>query len=93
MLHDAIVTLVGGGCALAGVGLGMIFGTRRRSYKPPKPVCGCRHHMSMHLEGGSGACSAQDQWNGGDCRCKHYVGPLPIETFYATPILPPGGNS
>lgn len=69
---------------------------RRRLDAPQQPICGCRHHRSMH-DPKTGECYAsvrQDRWNKyGDhtgynhvaCACQQYVGPEPIQSVWVPP--------
>lgn len=98
-MFDPISLAAGAALISAGFGLGRI----RRARPPEKPAatCGCGHSLAHH-DPGSNECHGQtlhkeardergkwigDQWV--DCACRQYVGPLPVESLYATPLLPP----
>ncbi|MEU3711632.1 hypothetical protein [Streptomyces catenulae] len=62
--------------------------------EPPKPVCGCTHHLAKHDK--SGKCHepverpvAWDadhrpvRYEAGPCACQQYVGPQPLAQIYA----------
>jgi hypothetical protein len=73
---------------------------RRREPKPVKPICGCKHGIGFHADK-AGACSfTANQHQGYDkngaavyanvrCTCLHYDGPIPVESMFSTPLLPP----
>lgn len=55
--------------------------------EPPKPVCGCTHHLSYHSK--AGKCNGYqpgvvkgDGKSLVDCRCKQYVGPQPLPELF-----------
>lgn len=75
--------------ALAGVLVGRFLPGRRRGPKPVRAVCGCGHARSFH-DDGTGRCRhIRGIDHNIDCPCRHYDGPLPVESFFATPMLPP----
>jgi hypothetical protein len=88
MLTGAIILLVG---VVIGALIGrMAWPARGMAPKPgePKPVCGCKHHYSMHDQ--SGRCHEQEwRYSKGegehwvDCACQRYTGPEPLPEFVA----------
>ncbi len=40
--------LTGGGLVVLGTLLGRFLPARKRASKPVRPICGCKHHFSMH---------------------------------------------
>jgi hypothetical protein len=90
--------------ALAGVILGRLLPNRRRDPKQPEPMCGCKHHLSLHdpvtnVCHGTGkepvkwdAYGTPRAWQYPPCTCRQYVGPMSIETFFAPRMLPPGDS-
>ena len=75
--------------ALAGVLVGRFLPGRRTKAPeaPRRAICGCRHTVGFH-ENKTGNCQHVDNW-GERCRCQHYDGPIPIETYLSPPLLPP----
>lgn len=103
---DPISLAVGAGIAagffLAGHISGRVATARRKLPSPPevKPICGCRHHRSMH-DSKSGECHEQvDIFRGTgarkiemrQCECRQYVGPEPITSLWTPPVLPEGSD-
>lgn len=94
MIEGAIIALVG-------VLIGRLLPNRRRTPKPPKAVCGCHHGIGYH-ENKTGRCSHENRTHIGytssgtskyeirPCTCQHYDGPIPVESMFSTPLLPPG---
>jgi hypothetical protein len=76
--------LEGAGILLSGMLAGRFWPARRKGPRPPKPVCGCRHHASYH-EAGTGPCHFNEHY-AGYCRCRQYTGPQPLPEFYAPEI-------
>lgn len=83
-----IVEIIEGLAIIGAYGLGRLRRTPRVA-KDPKPVCGCTHHLSMH-DPTTNQCHATRQVNDyGEptrfvtCTCRQYVGPKPIDTFFA----------
>lgn len=87
---------------LAGIAIGRVIRLRARprAYKPKvvQPICGCKHHYSMH-DPKTGICSGGfDEWgdavnyqrvgkkDGTPCTCKVYSGPQPLPEYYAPEI-------
>jgi hypothetical protein len=78
---------------LAGILIGRFMPGRRRTAKPvppPKPVCGCGHHLARH-DPATNACHAQVSADKFDirrerCTCRRYVGPEPVPEYYAPEI-------
>lgn len=79
---------------LAGAGIvygGMVVGRlTKRPKSPPKPICGCDHHLAMH-DPKTGVChdKVQHRLNGvqqqpTQCTCKQYVGPITPELMLST---------
>lgn len=67
-------------------------------------VCGCSHDLAMHdpetkrcyAEITRKKYSKQGGHIGFDyvsCPCRQYVGPLPVESFFTTPMLPSEGGT
>jgi hypothetical protein len=73
--------------ALAGVLVGRFLPGRRRKTAEIKAICGCKHARSFHENGGK--CKHLTAFDQNRCPCQHYDGPLPVEQFFATPMLPP----
>lgn len=87
--------LTGAAIALAGVLVGRLLPNRRRGPKPVKAVCGCTHGIGFHADK-TGACTGlMDKWSSSSgtkqipCTCQHYDGPVPVESMFSTPLLPP----
>lgn len=68
--------------------------------KPPEPVCGCTHHLAKHDK--QGKChemvDTPTEWDANrkpvtyrprQCKCQQYVGPEPLQTFYAEELTDP----
>lgn len=87
-----------------GIAIGRLWGADRRKGKglrDPKPVCGCKHHYSMH-DPETGLCHGQARgkplkydtfndptaWEPVPCGCRRYTGPEPLPTLYAPEIAP-----
>lgn len=92
--------LEGGICVLVGILVGRAWQKAKKpKHKDPKPVCGCRHHYSMH-DPETGQChglmngkplrydSFNDPtaWEQIPCGCRRYSGPEPLPTYYAPEI-------
>lgn len=57
--------------------------------KPAQAICQCEHGLAFH-DRATGHCDGQN----GDCRCRQYIGPEPLPTFYAPELADPdGGNA
>lgn len=94
---EPLALITGGAIFLVGWLCGRITRPRREKSAPDiKPICGCGHHFSSH-DPKTKACNAKVQrkvHQGGafmhneykPCSCLQYVGPLPIDTFYAPEI-------
>jgi hypothetical protein len=89
-----IELLVGSALPLVGFAVGTML-ARGRKPEPVKAICGCSHSVGFH-ENKTGRCTHQvERWVSGvgattvKCRCQHYDGPIPIESFTTTPLLPP----
>jgi hypothetical protein len=65
-----------------------------RTKRPPKPVCGCGHHLAKHdrrgrchevvqIPTGWDADSRPLGFSPGVCNCQRYVGPQPLSQVYA----------
>lgn len=94
--------LEGGICVLVGILLGRLW--RRDSKgrgRDPQPVCGCKHHYSMH-DPETGRChgkvngkpttygewsSRPIAWEQVSCTCRRYSGPEPLPTYTAPEII------
>lgn len=78
---------------------GLAWGWRLRGQRkpgPPRPICGCSHHLSIHK--GRGKCNAAVQVDNfsnygtrrgkkwASCACQHYVGPEPLPEYFAPEI-------
>lgn len=82
---DPLSVIIGVVIFVIGVGVGVGVGRLRR----PKPVCGCKHHLSMH-DPETGLCHAEvemkidppagerDYVEWRPCACRRYVGPKPL---------------
>lgn len=87
---------------------GFVLGRLRRTTKePPKieALCGCGHGLHMHDD--DGKCreikmiptrweyhsDRPYRWDQVPCTCQKYVGPRPVEDYFATPSLPPTETS
>ncbi|MFI7547025.1 hypothetical protein [Actinoplanes sp. NPDC049599] len=96
---DPLSLAVGALIALAGFVAGRV--THRRPETPqPQAICGCGHGLGQHDNSGE-RCHAEigrpvhnkhgevigQQYV--PCTCRRYVGPLPIEQFLRTELLPP----
>lgn len=91
--------LSGGGLVLIGLAIGRFAPARRRTPKPPKPICGCRHQMAFH-DPATGQChglNTVDAYNRFEdsvgekqveCTCRQYDGPTPLPVIYAPEIKP-----
>ncbi len=89
--------LTGGALVAAGAVLGRTLPARRRTPKPPKPVCGCDHGLAFH-DPATGECHGTndvDRYNKyGECvgyeqvrcTCRQYDGPTPLPTVYAREV-------
>lgn len=86
---DPVSLAVGGGLVLVGWLAGRI--SRKTAADPNKPICACDHPVSMHRE--EGGCAAEIkrphshkgfEWV--KCPCLRYVGPLPLDQYWAPPI-------
>lgn len=95
------------GAALLGAGLLVGYWRGRRARRPapePKPVCGCEHHMALH-DRETGVCNGAitvELWNRHNeragrrqdpCPCRQYVGPEPITSVWAPPLLAGHGRA
>jgi hypothetical protein len=86
--------------ACAGFFVGRAVGRRQRVPEPPKPMCGCGHHRSMHKNGGR--CNVVTVHTNGmlsasfhqkyPCPCTEYVGPIPVSELWTPPLLPDTDN-
>lgn len=90
--------LEGAAIALVFLLIGRFLPGRRKgleSPRPPKPVCGCKHHHSFH-EPSTGECHGQVDkathyttagtpvaWVKVQCTCRVYSGPVPLPEVYA----------
>lgn len=100
-MFDPITLAVGGGLVLVGWVGGRI-GRRPAltNSDAPEPTCGCEHSLALHnpytsechgqirrphYEPNGAPCGKE--WV--DCDCRRYVGPEPVEQFYASRQLPP----
>lgn len=87
---------------IIGIVIGRLWGKDRKKntgLKDPKPVCGCKHHYSMH-DAETGHCHGQVRgnplrydsfddptaWEMVQCPCRRYAGPEPLPTLYAPEI-------
>lgn len=59
---------------------------------PPKPICGCGHHLSYH-DRKTGQCNNYQPGVENmktkalvQCKCRQYSGPLPLEQLVPTEI-------
>lgn len=66
---------------------------------PPQPICGCRHGLHAH-DPKTGVCHERVQLNNwdektkwGDCKCRQYTGPRPIDQIWIPEVLPPNSSS
>jgi hypothetical protein len=95
MPHEVILYLAGTGTFLAGYVLGRV-NRPKRTLEPPKPICSCRHSLSVH-DPETKKCKAMievDKYVGGgkygkewlDCACQQYIGPLPMPDYFAPEI-------
>jgi hypothetical protein len=59
---------------------------RRRTYRHPDPICGCKHHFSQHDR--TGKCYAPTNWgaNWHQCTCQVYTGPQPLPEFFSPEV-------
>lgn len=95
---EPITLLVGGGLLAFGYITGRVH-RRKKTPKPPKAVCGCKHGLHAHDKDGCHATvevESQWDWAGSPigwvrkpCACVKYIGPIPAEDFISMPILPP----
>lgn len=71
---------------------------RLRRERGPEPICGCGCHYAFH-DPATGHCHAQHRrpnkwdtlgdpvgWKDVPCTCRRYVGPQPLDSFYAPEI-------
>jgi hypothetical protein len=87
---------------------GFVLGRLRRTStaaKAVEAVCGCKHGLHMHADDGKcheinlipyswdSRYGQANRWNEVACTCQKYVGPRPIEDYFATPSLPPSESS
>lgn len=94
---DPVSAVVGVVIFVVGVVVGRV--RRRRPNDAPvgaAPVCGCRHHLSMH-DPQTGLCHGV-AWRlhtppkgqtfdlKDECPCRHYVGPEPLSLVAAQPL-------
>jgi hypothetical protein len=89
--------LAGAAIFLTGMMTGRWWPARRRKHRPPKPVCGCGHNRSFHVNG-TGPCrrttleaTGYDKYDNPvykdfECGCQHYTGPEPLPEYYAPEI-------
>lgn len=86
--------LTGAGIALICLGLGYWMGVLHTLNKPrpitttePKPICGCKHHFSMHTK--QGKCMDKvirgSYWE--PCPCVKYIGPVPVTEIWVPPVI------
>lgn len=83
----------GAAILLVGILVGRILPGRRRPRNdlPVKAICGCKHSIGYH-KNFTGHCNGTVGIDKIPCTCQHYDGPKPIESFFATPLLPPGDS-
>lgn len=76
---DYLDSILGAALAAAGWWAGRRW-PRRKTYEPPKPICGCGHNVSFHRDH-KGACGAmkRDIW---PCGCQKYAGPEPLPEYF-----------
>lgn len=88
--------ILGGVILLIGIIIGRFTAPRRtlapRLPPPPKPICGCGHHLAYH-DKKSGQCNEYQPGvvqsgtnNKVTCKCRQYSGPLPLEQLVPTEI-------
>lgn len=96
---------IGAAIFAAGTLAGRLMPARRRTPKPPtlapppKPICGCTHHLSFHDPKTShchglmkGKPVRYDLWNAPTaydkvpCTCRQYSGPTPLPEYVAQEI-------
>ncbi|OIV36763.1 hypothetical protein BIV57_14610 [Mangrovactinospora gilvigrisea] len=66
--------------------------------RQPEAICGCGHHLAKHDR--AGHCHEMEQraveWDANQrpirfeaaqCTCQQYVGPRPLEAYYAEPLI------
>ena len=74
--------------------IGIVVGRLSSRLKPraidgePKPICGCKHHYSMHDENGKCQFEEDYHWHKGErrsdtCPCQRYSGPEPLPKYIA----------
>lgn len=54
---------------------------KRKAYKDPPAICGCNHHFSYHDPDGRCHRIVDSLAHSGQCTCRRYTGPVPIETL------------
>jgi hypothetical protein len=99
-MFDPISLATGAALLVTGFGAGRF---RRPTREPKKPTaaCGCGHTLAHH-DPATNQCHGQElrrdcrnkqgDWIGNQwvpCTCRRYVGPVPVESLFATPTLPP----
>lgn len=89
--------LTGGGLLAIGWLIGHFAPARRRSPKPPEPICGCEHELAYH-DPATGVCHEEAPKRVWDekvnmhvdkpfrCQCRQYDGPTPLPTVYAPEV-------
>lgn len=84
MIEGAVIALVS---VLVGR---FLPGRKKNVSKPVPPRCGCGHTIGFH-ENKTGKCSASSYNHYTEvtttCTCRHYDGPIPVESFFTTPLI------
>lgn len=78
---------------ILGFVVGKVNRSKSKEFNPPKPICSCLHPYGMHDEKGNCVAEKLVAVNHVQkvfgCPCIRYDGPRPVETFFATQMLPP----
>lgn len=77
-------------CLFFGYTVGYKLGGRVRelsSNGTKPPICGCKHHFSMHAK--QGKCMDKTirgaYWD--SCPCMKYIGPVPVTEIWIPPVI------
>lgn len=97
-MFDPISLATGAALLVTGFGVGR-FRRPRRPEEKSTALCACGHTLGEHIEGARCAAQVRRPYynpsggrNGKEwvpCACGQYVGPVPVESLFATPTLPP----